>query len=279
MQSPARIERFGNRHRRFRNSAAFLAEAEWKRTIIVPGGLAVTPLFALRGDSDLVDSAILPAREAFRGMATAGLDVRWPILFSTTSATHILEPVAQIFMRNNERFAGYCQTKMRRASCLMRQTCLSATSFRAGTAWKAARAPILALRYSGTFANGWTANALFGQSYHLAGLNSFASPDLVAAGAYSGLETDVSDYVAAAGFSSGTGLSLAARGRFDEKTFEVRRGEAELAYAGNPVSGSLALCLYSGPAKIWLQHRSPRGHRRGSVKFKRKLARIRVNDL
>ena len=79
----------------------------------------------------------------------------------------------------------------------------------------------------GTFGAGWGTNALFGQSYQLAGLNSFASPDLVNVGAYSGLETSTSDYVALAGFTSPFGLSASASGRFDEQTFELRRARGE----------------------------------------------------
>ncbi len=55
----------------------------------------------MRGFTDAVVRS-----EALRAMVTAGLELRWPILFSTTSSTHILEPVAQIFVRNNERYAG-----------------------------------------------------------------------------------------------------------------------------------------------------------------------------
>lgn len=220
-------------------SGRFSAEAEWKRTIIVPGGLSVTPLFALRGDSDLIDSADLARTEAFRGMATAGLDVRWPVLFSTTSSTHILEPIAQIFMRNNERFAGQLPNEDAQSLVFDASNLFERDKFSGWDRMEGGTRANLGIRYSGTFANGWTTNAMFGQSYHLAGVNSYASPDLVAAGFASGLESDVSDYVAAAGVSSGNGLSLAMRGRFDEKTFEVRRAEAELAYAGNPVSGSL----------------------------------------
>ena len=47
------------------------------------------------------------------------------------------------------------------------------------------------LRYSGAYGSGWTTNAMLGQSYQVAGENSFAAPDLVNVGAYSGLETDL----------------------------------------------------------------------------------------
>ncbi len=46
----------------------------------------------------------------------------------------------------------------------------------------------------------------------------------------SGLETDKSDYVASLDLNSGTGLSLALSGRFDEKTTELRRGEVGARY-------------------------------------------------
>ncbi len=45
-------------------------------------------------------------------------------------------------------------------------------------------------QYTGTFDNGYKLHGIFGQSYQLAGQNSFATDDLVNAGANSGLETD-----------------------------------------------------------------------------------------
>jgi LPS-assembly protein len=70
-------------------------------------------------------------------------------------------------------------------------------------------------------------NAIFGQSYHIAGVNSFASPDLVNAGAFSGLETPHSDFVGLVGFATPFGLSASVSGRFDEQTYAMRRFEAK----------------------------------------------------
>lgn len=215
------------------------AELEWKRTIIVPGGLAITPLFAVRGDALTIDTSDLIRSEAFRAIGTAGLDVRWPILFSTTSATHILEPVVQIFARNDERFAGELPNEDAQSFVFDASNLLERDKFSGWDRAEGGTRANLALRYSGTFANGWSANALIGQSYRLAGENPFASPDLVAVGAYSGLETDTSDYVASASLSNNAGFSLGLRGRFDEKTFETRRAEAGLSFARNPFSGAL----------------------------------------
>ncbi len=212
------------------------AELEWKRTFITQGGLSISPLLALRGDGDLLNTADLTRTAALRGMATAGMEVRWPILFSTTSATHILEPIAQIFVRNNETLAGQLSNEDAQSFVFDASNLFERDKFSGWDRVESGTRANLGLRYSGSFNNGWSAHALVGQSFQLGGRNSFASPDLVAAGAASGLETKVSDYVAMAGVSNNTGLDFALRGRFDEKTFETRRAEAEVNYTGNPIS-------------------------------------------
>jgi LPS-assembly protein len=203
-------------------------ELEWKRTFIAPGGLAVTPILAARTDSNFIDIDGLTRSNAFRATGTAGLDVRWPILFSTTSSTHVLEPVAQIFVRNNERLIGELPNEDAQSFVFDASNLFERDKFSGYDRVEGGIRANLGLRYSGTFENGWGAHALFGQSYHLGGLNSFAATnDFVNVGRESGLETSVSDYVAMVGINDNAGFNLAARGRFDEKTFEIRRGEIE----------------------------------------------------
>ena len=214
-------------------SGRFTSELEWKRTFIAPGGLAITPLVALRGDGHFMDTTDVARTEAFRAMATAGLELRWPILFSTTSATHILEPMAQIFVRNNERFAGQLPNEDAQSMVFDATTLFERDKFSGFDRMEGGIRANLGLRYSGSFNNGWNTYALAGQSFHLGGVNSFASPDLVNVGAYSGLETKVSDYVAMLGAGNNAGLSFAARGRFDEKAFTMRRGELEASITGD----------------------------------------------
>src|SRR5690606_11888833 len=70
-------------------------------------------------------------------------------------------------------------------------------------------------------------NVLFGQSYQLFGTNSFAVPDLANTGLQSGLDTDVSDYVARVAYQPDNVFTFSTRYRFDRRSFEVRRFEAE----------------------------------------------------
>ncbi len=55
-------------------------------------------------------------------------------------------------------------------------------------------------------------------------------------GAYSGLETDRSDFVGMVGVASPRGLSGSLGGRFDELTFEMRRLQAKAGYSTTPFS-------------------------------------------
>lgn len=225
-------------------SGRLTAEAEWKRTFITDGGLVLTPLLALRGDgigvnSDTQVAGAVVRSEAFRGMATAGMEVRWPILFSTTSATHVLEPIAQLYMRNNESYAGRLPNEDAQSFVFDATTLFQRDKFSGYDRIEGGHRANLGLRYSGTLGGGWTLDALAGQSFHLGGLNSFATSDFVNAGAESGLETDRSDYVAMVGASNSRGLSVALRGRFDEEDLELRRGE--VAAQNSNAYGSLSL--------------------------------------
>ena len=219
-------------------NARFTAEAEWKRSFVASGGLVLTPLLAVRGDALAYDldanaaTAAITRSEAYRAMATAGLEARWPVLFSTSSATHVLEPIAQIFARPDERYAGTALLLNEDAQSMVfdAASLFDRDKFSGFDRTEGGTRLNYGLRYSGLLANGWSADAVFGQSIHLGGLNSFAAADYVNAGAFSGLETTRSDFVGALNINSPVGFTLSAAGRFDERNFEMRRGELGVSY-------------------------------------------------
>ena len=230
-------------------SGRLTTEAEWKRSFITPSGLVITPLLALRGDAIGVNSSFDPAgvgitsdivrSEAFKAMATAGLELRWPILFSSTSSTHILEPIAQVYMRNNERYAGQLPNEDAQSFVFDATNLFSRDKFSGYDRVEGGTRANLGLRYSGNFDNSdWGLYALAGQSFQLGGVNSFASTDFVNVGADSGLQNARSDYVGMIGTSNSSGLSLAMRGRFDRDDMSLRRGEFEAQKSWSKVSVS-----------------------------------------
>lgn len=236
-------------------SGRFTTEAEWKRTFTTDGGLQLTPLLALRGDAGYVSttSESLAAINQMasnlgvednmqsslaRYMATLGLEMRWPVLFSMPNSSHIVEPMAQVFMRPNEQYVGGLAVPNEDAQSFVfdATTLFERDKFSGYDRMEGGTRANVGFRYSGAYDNGWSTNAIFGQSYQLAGQNSFTAPDLVNVGAYSGLDKPTSDYVGLIGFNSPSGFSGSLSGRFDEQTFDVRRAEVKAAYSGLPIS-------------------------------------------
>jgi LPS-assembly protein len=238
-------------------SSRLTAEAEWKRSFTTDGGLVVTPLLAFQADSTHVNesSASIDAinsmasnpdigvmsdiRAAYnRFLATAGLELRFPVLFSSTSATHVLEPTAQIFARNDTAYQNTLGIPNEDAQSFVfdATTLFDRDKFSGYDRIEGGTRANVGFRYSGAFANGWTANGLVGQSYSLAGENSFATPDLVNVGAYSGLETDTSDFVGLFGFATPSGVSASLSARLDEQTLEIRRSELKAGYSSDALS-------------------------------------------
>ncbi|SMH44019.1 LPS-assembly protein LptD [Mesorhizobium australicum] len=239
------------------------AEAEWKREIVTGNGFIVTPLLSVRGDGIYSNpsAASVAAVNAmagdlnglqyshdpalaysgvevdirssyFRPMATAGLEFRWPWLFAGANSSHVFEPMAQIFVRPNEAYGSTLDIPNEDAQSFVfdAASLFERDKFSGYDRVEGGTRANLGVRYTGSFWSGWGATGIFGQSYHLAGDNPFASPDLVNVGAYSGLETDTSDFVALFGVTSPTGFSISASGRFDEQTFETRRAELKTGF-------------------------------------------------
>jgi LPS-assembly protein len=225
------------------------ADTEWRRTVVAPGGLAITPILAARGDFLTLDTDTTGPYSATgasltgngsdsRWMATAGVEVRWPVLFTTAQSSHVIEPIGQIFVRPDETDAGMFANEDAQSFVFDTTNLFERDKFSGYDRVEGGTRANLGVRYTGAVGDDIALYGMFGQSYHLAGMNSFAAPDMVNAGADSGLETDVSDFVGMAGASYQDTFSTAVRGRFDEKTFDVRRAEAELAYTSHALVAS-----------------------------------------
>ena len=95
-----------------------------------------------------------------------------------------------------DRISASCRTRIRRAWCSTTATCSRSTSSPAGTAIEGGGRVNVGLQYTAQFNRGGFVNVLFGQSYQLFGVNSFAVGDVTNTGLGSGLDKRASDYVA-----------------------------------------------------------------------------------
>jgi LPS-assembly protein len=241
-------------------SSRLTAEAEWKRSFVSDSGLVLTPLLAFQADTTQVDyssesvaainnmaashpggSWMTDIKDAYqRLLATAGIELRFPVLFASENSSHVIEPMAQLFARNDEPYSDTLGIPNEDAQSFVfdASTLFERDKFAGYDRIEGGTRANVGFRYSGAFGNGWTTNGIIGQSYNLDGQNSFAAPDLVNVGAYSGLETDTSDFVGLLGFATPFGLSASAAARLDEQTLELRRSELKAGYVGDVFSVS-----------------------------------------
>ncbi|MBY5545472.1 LPS-assembly protein LptD [Rhizobium leguminosarum] len=252
------------------------AELQWKRTYVTPTGLVITPLLAARGDAFALNmddptgytGNYVDGNSATRSMFTAGLEMRYPILMTTDNSTHILEPIAQIYARPDEQLAGRLPNEDAQSFVFDATSLFDRDKFSGYDRVEGGTRANIGVQYTGTFDSGYKLHGIFGQSYQIAGQNSFATVDLVNVGADSGLETDRSDYVGLGGVETPYGVSVAASYRLDEKDFEFRRGDLTTAYQNDTFATQLTYTHLSAQPAYGFAEDNDEIQTNSSVKFK-----------
>ena len=212
-------------------------ELKWRRTIIDPLGQTFTPFAQLRGDIYKTTSFDDPifgdpqnATTAFRASAAAGLEYRMPFVKHTENATHIIEPIAQIIARPDIEDQGEIPNEDARSLVFDDTLLFDTDKFSGFDLIETGTRANVGMQYSVDTASGWNARVVAGQSYQLAGDNSFTDD--------SGLETANSDYVAGLYLDFASNLQFVSQVRVDEDTLNVNRQDLALTGAYGPVSAS-----------------------------------------
>jgi LPS-assembly protein len=224
------------------------AQASWRRNFIDPIGQVWTPFTYVRADGffNAPDTSGYPnsyipnfinREEEFAGraMPAAGLEYRYPFIGQLGGwGTQQLAPIAQIIARPNETRIGRLPNEDAQSFVFDDSNLFNWDKFSGYDRVEGGVRASTALKYSLSGANDFYGEALFGQSYHLAGRNSFAAYDLVNAGRDSGLESTLSDYVGRLQVSPNKATSFMTRARFDQEDFSVQRFEAGFSGAFTP---------------------------------------------
>ncbi len=230
--------------------------ASWRRQIIDPIGQVWTPFASLKVDgfSTNLNSGGFNNNEQGtfgvrngeygRAMPAVGLTYTYPILLSPGFGTHVISPVAQIVARPNETSILRTPNEDAQSTVFDDTNLFQMSRFSGFDRNEGGIRASYGLNYAGTFANGAYANALFGQSYHLSGRNSYAVQDAANTGAQTGLETRRSDYVARVQFAPSPFGSVIAKGRFDERTFSARSLEVTAMATIDPIWASVTYARY-----------------------------------
>jgi len=206
------------------------SRATWRRRFIAPGGQVVTPFSYVQGDanwlySDVDESGLTSEEVVGRGMPAVGVEYEWPILATLGNSQHVFGPKAQLIARPSEQEAGNLPNEDSQSLVFDDSNLFVYDKFTGYDRQEGGTRANVGFTYTGQFANGFSVDALVGQSYQLAGKNSFALDDHALTGVGSGLESDTSDYVSRVTVNTGANLALTARGRFADEDLNINRGE------------------------------------------------------
>jgi LPS-assembly protein len=211
-------------------------EVDWRRSFTDSAGEIWTPFASLRADA--IDASIsnqpgvsnfLPTgdTQALRVMPTIGLEYRYPFINVQPWGTTTLEPIAQVIIRPNESYAGKLPNEDAQSMTFDTSNLFSVDKFSGYDRVEGGGRANAGVQATTQFDRGGSVTAVFGQSYQLFGLNSFAVADATNTAIDSGLDKPVSDYVASLAYSPNRTYTFSTRGRFDEATGSVERFEAE----------------------------------------------------
>ncbi len=222
-------------------------DVTWRRQFIDDIGQMWTPFIGARVDgawkdvnnggrvvgdySNAQQGNFLDTSDKFLGrvMPTVGLNYRFPFLVAAPSGwgNHVIEPIAQIVASPNESRIGKLPNEDAQSLVFDDTNLFSTNKFSGFDRTEGGTRASLGLQYTGRFDSGGYINAMFGQTYQLAGRNSFqqyaGSEDLANTGSNSGLDKSRSDYVGRVVLSPGNNFNLAAHARFNAVTMAPER--------------------------------------------------------
>tara|TARA_R110002167_G_scaffold76711_4_gene213515 strand:+ start:2124 stop:4625 length:2502 start_codon:yes stop_codon:yes gene_type:complete len=225
-------------------------EATWQKTLVGPMGQLFTPFASLRGDAFWLEqneplAPFIEDNEAFRGLALAGIEWRWPLIAQHTWGTQRFEPVAQVILRSNENLLGSLPNEDAQSLVFDDTNLFSVNKFSGYDRVEGGSRVNIGMIYRADLNNGISIRTVLGQSLHLFGTNSFANPDVAATGLDSGLETDRSDYIARFTLDTANDLRLDAFVRLDESNFAVNRSEITASGKRGFLTASLGYAYFA----------------------------------
>jgi len=216
--------------------ARLSAETHWRYQYIDPFGQVFVPFASVRGDAAAMAISNNPGVGNFidtgdstvsRAMPTVGLEYRYPFIGVTGWGTQTIEPIAQLIVRPNEPAIGKLPNEDAQSLVFDDTNLFKVDKFSGWDRVEGGGRANAGLQYTAQFNRGGNFNVLFGQSYQLFGLNSFAVGDITNTGLGSGLDTSRSDYVARVAFQPNQLYTFTSRFRFDQADFTLQRLEVE----------------------------------------------------
>ena len=217
------------------DSNRLIMQTAWRRQLIDGIGQVYTPFAQLRGDVYGINEFADPATglessgALVRGTAVGGAEYRYPFIGTTGNVAHVFEPIAQIVGRPDSVGVDQSEIPNEDAKSLVFDDTIlfDIDKFSGYDRIETGTRANVGVRYTAQLPSGAYARAVFGESYQLAGQNSFDEN--------SGLATRSSDYVGGLYLQAARYLSLVGQARFNQETFDLMRTDLGSVASFGPI--------------------------------------------
>lgn len=222
------------------DSARAVTEVDWQRRMVTDAGLVVTPFAGVRGDvyftddvTDLtVPGGLRDSETRGRVLPRAGVDMRWPFVAHSPYVQQVFEPIAQIIAATDETDTSVIPNEDSIAFEFDATNLFWFDKFNGVDRYEGGTRANIGFNHTFLFENGMFVRATVGETFHIAGENSF--------GPGTGLDKDRSDFVAGIAFQPIPNIRLASMVRLDEETLDIQRHDlsANAFYGGLSVAAN-----------------------------------------
>lgn len=231
------------------DSARISTDLHWQARMVSRYGHVFTPFAGVRGDVYVVDNVRDPtvaggvrdSETIARVLPRAGFDIRWPFVSQTGGIQHVFEPVGQFIAATNETDANRLpnddsvQFEFDPTNLFLQNKFTGIDRYEGGT-----RANV-GVNYTLLFETGAFVRASVGETFHIAGRNSFAVG--------SGLDTYRSDFIASLAMQPIENVIFSSMVRLDERTLDIQRHDLSMtAHVGRFDVAATYSDLTSAPA-------------------------------
>lgn len=220
-------------------------EADWRRAFTTTGGVRIEPFLTARGDAYDVEEVYTPLGSPWvytvrdpggttRGNVTAGVDLRYPLMRRTETATVVIEPMAQ-FAASPESERSWAVPNEDSLVVEVDDTNLfRANRFPGYDLYEGGPRATVGAQATITWDGGREARGFIGRTFRTEREESFP--------ASSGFRDKTSDWVVSASFTPLAGVDAWTRARIDDSG-SVRRGEAGVDWRTSRTSGYMRYLL------------------------------------
>jgi LPS-assembly protein len=240
--------------------ARVAVDVSWRRRLTDQLGITYTPFGELRGDLlqfnnyiDPVTGLAVDNDTTARGLAAGGVTVAYPWVANTASASHIIEPIGQVIVRQASVTQDDLPVEDAKSLVFDDTNLFDTNKFSGWDRIETGTRANVGVQYTFQPWSGGYARVLAGQSFHLSGDNPYENREILCDGAIviapgvddncnpvfssnSGLQTDRSDYVVGVYYAPTDYFRVISQSRFDEDDLSLRREDAAIAVNYGPVT-------------------------------------------